>query len=173
MTAGNSKSLQKFCSTSCFHATFLLSLITFNLFCNISYVYTNGTEIGIGLTGFGVVFTAAGVLYFFDKGLIAIGNILFLLGLTLTIGVKSTLLFFTKSQNFKGSISFGVGFFFVMIGWPMIGMIVETYGFFVLFSGFWPTLAIFLQRLPIVGWFFSQPFVTSFFERGRPKRVPV
>ncbi|KAL7233818.1 hypothetical protein ACSBR1_017431 [Camellia fascicularis] len=55
----------------------------------------------------------------------------------------------------------------------MIGMIVETYGFIVLFSGFWPTLAVFLQRLPLVGWVFQQPFVTSFFERSRGRRVPV
>ncbi|KAL7203966.1 hypothetical protein ACSBR2_017097 [Camellia fascicularis] len=54
----------------------------------------------------------------------------------------------------------------------MIGMIVETYGFIVLFSGFWPTLAVFLQRLPLVGWVFQQPFVTSFFERSRGRRVP-
>ncbi|XP_028087172.1 vesicle transport protein GOT1-like isoform X2 [Camellia sinensis] len=101
------------------------------------------------------------------------GNILFLSGVTLTIGVKSTLQFFMKRQNFKGSVSFGVGFFFVLIGWPMIGMIVETYGFIVLFSGFWPTLAVFLQRLPLVGWVFQQPFVTSFFERSRGRRVPV
>ncbi|GFY90360.1 Got1/Sft2-like vescicle transport protein family [Actinidia rufa] len=101
------------------------------------------------------------------------GNILFLSGVTLTIGVKSTLQFFMKRQNFKGSVSFGVGFFFVLIGWPMIGMIVETYGFIVLFSGFWPTLAVFLQRLPIVGWVFRQPFVTSLFERNRGRRVPV
>ncbi|KAF5952718.1 hypothetical protein HYC85_010662 [Camellia sinensis] len=122
---------------------------------------THETEIGLGLTGFGIIFTFVGILLFFDKGFLAMGNILFLSGVTLTIGVKSTLQFFMKRQNFKGSVSFGVGFFFVLIGWPMIGMIVETYGFIVLFSGFWPTLAVFLQRLPLVGWVFQQPFVTS------------
>ncbi|XP_052170997.1 vesicle transport protein GOT1-like isoform X2 [Diospyros lotus] len=101
------------------------------------------------------------------------GNILFLSGVTLTIGVKPTLQFFMKRKDFKGSLSFGVGFFLVLIGWPIIGMIVETYGFVVLFSGFWPTLAVFLQRLPIVGWVFKQSFVTAFFERSRGRRVPV
>uniref|UniRef100_A0A5B7C4F4 Putative vesicle transport protein GOT1B-like n=1 Tax=Davidia involucrata TaxID=16924 RepID=A0A5B7C4F4_DAVIN len=130
-------------------------------------------KVGLGLTGFGIAITLLGILYFFDKGFIAIGNILFVSGVTLTIGVKSTLQFFMKRQNFKGSISFGVGFFFVLIGWPIIGMIVETYGFIVLFSGFWPTLAVFLQRLPILGWVFRLPFVTSFLGRNRSKRVPV
>lgn len=33
----------------------------------------------------------------------------------------------------QGTISFGAGFFFVVIGWPIIGMILEAYGFVVLF----------------------------------------
>lgn len=90
----------------------------------------------------------------------------------------------------QGSISYAVGFFLVLIGWPLIGMLVETYGFVLLFrfgwfspkaigtcqikvllvanednmqicSGFWPTLVVFLQRLPFLGWVFRQPFVTS------------
>ncbi|KAL7203967.1 hypothetical protein ACSBR2_017098 [Camellia fascicularis] len=65
---------------------------------------------------FGIIFTFVGILLFFDKGFLAMGNILFLSGVTLTIGVKSTLQFFMKCQNFKGSVSFGVGFFFVLIG---------------------------------------------------------
>ncbi|KAI5647559.1 hypothetical protein M9H77_33564 [Catharanthus roseus] len=130
-------------------------------------------KIGLGLTLFGVLFIVIGVLCLFDKGFIAIGNILFLSGVTLTIGVKPTIQFFTKPRNYKGSVSFGVGFFFVIIGWPIFGMLVETYGFIALFSGFWPTIAVSVSRIPIVGWIFSQPVVISFFERGRPKRVPV
>ena len=33
----------------------------------------------------------------------------------------------------QGTISFGVGFFFVIIGWPILGMMLEAYGFIVLF----------------------------------------
>ncbi|RRT68217.1 hypothetical protein BHE74_00014576 [Ensete ventricosum] len=101
------------------------------------------------------------------------GNILFLSGLMLTIGLKSTLQFFSKPKNYKGTISFGAGFFLVLVGWPVIGMILESYGFIVLFSGFWSILAVFLQKIPILGWIFQQPFVTSFFDRHGGKRVPV
>lgn len=94
---------------------------------------------------------------------VVLNQILFFSGVTLTIGFKSTMQFFMKRQNFKvfvvqlfsgsmyahvfqlsfftfafssiiqGSISFGVGFFFVLIGWPIVGMILEAYGFIVLF----------------------------------------
>ncbi|XP_062206158.1 vesicle transport protein GOT1-like [Phragmites australis] len=131
-------------------------------------------KIGIGLTGFGVFFSFLGIIFFFDKGLIAMAmQTLFLSGLGLTIGLKSTLLFFAKPKNYKGAMSFGAGFFLVLIGWPFFGMILEAYGFIVLVSGFWPTLVVFLKRIPIIGWIFQQPFVTSFLDHYRGKRVPV
>ncbi|KAK9681548.1 hypothetical protein RND81_10G009900 [Saponaria officinalis] len=139
----------------------------------MSFEMNDRKKIGLGLTGFGVFFTFLGVVLLFDKGLLAMGNILFLSGLALTIGLKFTLQFFMKPQNYKGTISFGVGFFFVLIGWPILGMILESYGFLVLFSGFWPTLAVFAQRIPVLGWILQQPFFTSFLDRYRGKRVPV
>ncbi|MCL7025611.1 hypothetical protein MKW94_015785 [Papaver nudicaule] len=141
----------------------------------VSFEMNDRKKIGLGLTAFGILFSFLGIVFFFDKGLLAMGNILFLSGLMLTIGLKSTMQFFMKRQNYKGTISFGIGFFLVLIGWPLMGMILEAYGFIVLFSGFWPTLAVFLQRIPILGWIFQQPFVTSFMDkyRGRTRRVPV
>ncbi|PIN11838.1 Ferric reductase-like protein [Handroanthus impetiginosus] len=139
----------------------------------VSFDMNDRKKIGLGLTGFGVFFSFLGIILLFDKGLLAIGNILFLSGVMITIGLKSSMQFFLKRSHFKGTVSFGVGFFFILIGWPIIGMILEAYGFVVLFSGFWPTLAVFLQKIPIVGWLFQQPFVRSLFDRYRGKRVPV
>ncbi|CAK9868081.1 unnamed protein product [Sphagnum jensenii] len=132
-------------------------------------------EIGIGLTGFGVLFTFLGIIFFFDKGLLAMGNILFVAGVMLTIGMKSTISFFLKPRNYKGSILFGAGFCLVIFGWAVVGMIIEAYGFILLFSGFWPTVVVFLYRVPVLGWLLQQPFLMSFFDRftRTERRVPV
>ncbi|KMZ68747.1 Protein transport protein GOT1 [Zostera marina] len=139
----------------------------------VSFEMNDRKKIGLGLTGFGVFFSFLGIIFFFDRGLLAMGNILFLSGVMLTIGLKSTMQFFTKRKNYVGTMSFGVGFFLVLCGWAFVGMILEAYGFIVLFSGFWPTLSVFLQRIPFLGWVFQQPFFTSLFDRNRAKRVPV
>ncbi|KAG7018492.1 Vesicle transport protein GOT1, partial [Cucurbita argyrosperma subsp. argyrosperma] len=133
----------------------------------VSFEMNDRKKCSVGFMGFNMVNRAVIYNYvsfqcklltpplFFDS----LNQILFVSGVTLTIGLKSTMQFFMKRQNFKGTISFGLGFFFVIIGWPIFGMILETYGFIVLFSGFWPTLAVFIQKIPILGWLFQQPFV--------------
>ncbi|CAF1877092.1 unnamed protein product [Brassica napus] len=128
----------------------------------MSFEMNDRKKIGLGLTAFGVFFSFLGIMFVFDKGLLAMGNILFISGVSLTIGLKSTMQFFTKRQNYKGTISFGSGFFFVLLGWPIFGMMLETYVFFfVLFSGFWPTLAVFVQKIPVLGWIIQLPYIRS------------
>jgi len=51
---------------------------------------SDNQKIGAFLTGFGFIFTALGVILFFDRGLLAIGNIAFLIGLTMIIGFRKT-----------------------------------------------------------------------------------
>ncbi|KAI5433326.1 variant 2, Golgi Transport [Lathyrus oleraceus] len=105
--------------------------------------------------------------------LICSKKILFVSGVSLTIGLKSTMQFFMKRSNFKGTISFGIGFLILMVGWPILGMIIEAYGFIVLFSGFWPTVSVFIQKIPVLGWLVQLPFIRSLFDRNRGKRMPV
>ena len=51
----------------------------------------------------------------------------------------------------QGSIFFLSGVALVVWGWAIIGMIVETYGFWCLFAGFIPTALSFLRRIPVFG----------------------
>ena len=88
-------------------------------------------------------------MLFFDRGLLSMGNILFLSGVTLTIGPRRTFKFFKR--NAKGTVAFMGGVALVFLGWPFVGMCVEGYGFLVLFSSFFPTVLVFLKLTPSGG----------------------
>jgi len=126
---------------------------------------TDFQKIGVGLAGFGVAFLFLGVLLLFDKGLLAIGNILFLSGLAFVIGLERTFRFFFQWHKAKGSAAFFGGIVVVLFGWPIIGMCVEAYGFVVLFSGFFPVAINFLRRIPVIGSLLNLPVISSYLDR--------
>ena len=51
----------------------------------------------------------------------------------------------------QGTICFMAGVALVVWGWAIVGMLVETYGFWLLFAGFVPTALSFLRRIPVFG----------------------
>ncbi|XP_046391308.1 vesicle transport protein GOT1B [Ischnura elegans] len=120
---------------------------------------TEMQKIGVGLAGFGIGFLFLGVLLLFDKGLLAIGNILFIAGLACVIGLERTFRFFFQKHKVKGSLAFFGGIVIVLWGWPFTGMIIETYGFVLLFSGFFPAAINFLRRVPVLGTFLNLPII--------------
>ncbi|CAF0857450.1 unnamed protein product [Adineta ricciae] len=115
------------------------------------FYFDHHLEIGLGLTIFGVGIIFLGMVFLFDKGLLAVGNILFLAGLSLIIGFERTFRFFFQRYKLKSTALFFGGILLVLIGWPVIGMLIECYGFFLLFGGFIPIVINFLRRLPIIG----------------------
>ena len=58
---------------------------------------------------------------------------MFLAGLAFVIGLERTFRFFVQWHKAKGSAAFFGGIVVVLMGWPLVGMIVEMYGFVVLF----------------------------------------
>ncbi|XP_078139918.1 vesicle transport protein GOT1A isoform X1 [Centroberyx gerrardi] len=99
---------------------------------------TEFQKIGAGLSGFGLFFLLFGVLLYFDSVLLAFGNILFLTGLAFIIGLRRTAQFFFQRHKFRGSFFFLGGVVLVLCRWPVIGMLVESYGFVLLFRSFFP-----------------------------------
>jgi hypothetical protein len=116
--------------------------------------------------------------------LLFLAQLLFLSGITLTIGAKATAkFFFFRPKNWKVLCSEcaihgmyldtrtllcwqGSGFFLggtalVLVGWTFIGLCVEAYGFWLLFSGFIPNVLLFIRRVPYVGKFFDLPVLKT------------
>lgn len=119
------------------------------------------TGIGVGLVGFGLFFLLFGILLYFDSVLMAFGNVsragpggptagsrscpdpllsspsssqlLFLSGLVFIIGFRRTFTFFFQRSKLKGTSFFFGGLIVVLMRWPILGMLLEAYGFISLF----------------------------------------
>jgi hypothetical protein len=90
-------------------------------------------------------------MLFFDRAMLAMGNILFLIGLPLILGPSKTLLFFSRRQKLRGTAAFSIGIFLILFRWPLIGFLVELYGIMILFGDFLATIAGFMGNIPVVG----------------------
>ena len=119
----------------------------------------------------GGFFLIGGVIFFFDRAMLAMGNvrlprpptppqpqpnptlsqILFLIGLTIIIGPSKTAVFFARKQKLKGTAAFFGGLALIVLRWPLIGFLVELYGILVLFGDFLGTIAGFARNVPVVG----------------------
>ncbi|XP_031481731.1 vesicle transport protein GOT1-like [Nymphaea colorata] len=132
----------------------------------MAYELDEQKRIGVGLIGFGLAFTFLGIILFLDRGLLALGNILCLSGVALILGWRSTCKLFSEKVNIKGSLSFFVGVFLILVGWPILGILLEFYGSVVLFRGFWPSIKVFLCNIPVLGWFIQYPslFLNRFWQ---------
>lgn len=134
----------------------------------MAYELNEQKKIGLGLIGFGIFFSFLGVLLFFDRGLLALGNLFWLTGVAILLGLRSTWNLFTNKANYKGSVCFVLGLFFIFVRWPIVGIILEIYGCIALFGGFWPSVKVFLYQIPVVGWIIQYPVLLLDRLRGSP-----
>ncbi|KAI0876272.1 Got1-like family protein [Hypoxylon argillaceum] len=112
---------------------------------------SDNQKIGVVFCSGGGFFLIGGVLLFFDRAMLAMGNILFLIGLTIIIGPQKTLLFFARKQKAKGTAAFFAGLLLIIMRWPLIGFFVELYGIVILFGDFLGTIAGFARNIPVIG----------------------
>eukprot|EP00002_Diphylleia_rotans_P019826 TRINITY_DN3832_c0_g2_i1.p1 TRINITY_DN3832_c0_g2~~TRINITY_DN3832_c0_g2_i1.p1 ORF type:complete len:135 (-),score=29.32 TRINITY_DN3832_c0_g2_i1:342-746(-) len=124
---------------------------------------SNQRTIGLGLTGFGVAFTILGVILFFDGGLLTIGNILFVAGIVVILGVQGSIQVFW-GKNRRASVFFFLGIVFVLVGWPFTGFCIEAFGFINVFGNFIPVALYFLRTLPVIGPILQLPPMKKLFD---------
>lgn len=123
---------------------------------------SDAQKIGMGLVSIGSILLVLGVLFFFDSGLLAMGNLLFVGGLIALIGPSSTVGFFMQAKRLRGTICFCIGVVLVIAGHPIFGMLVEIFGIVNLFGNFFPQALPFLRRIPFIGPAFDSVWVTKF-----------
>ncbi|KAJ9621296.1 Golgi Transport [Taxawa tesnikishii (nom. ined.)] len=112
---------------------------------------SDSQKIGVAFCSGGGFFLIGGVLLFFDRAMLAMGNILFLFGISLLLGPQRTFLFFARRQKLRGTLAFLLGITLILLRWPLIGFLVEIYGIFILFGEFFKTIAGFAYNVPVVG----------------------
>ena len=100
-----------------------------------------------GIAGGGL--TLLGVMLFFQKHLIRLGNILLVAAMPSLVG-PSRLMRFVLARKSAGSV-FLLGFVFTLWGHPLIGLLVEAFGFLNLFGNLFPIVGAMLRNVPGIG----------------------
>lgn len=119
----------------------------------------------MGFTAGGFFFFLFGIMTFFDSAFLALGNILFVIGLILIIGPQRTVTFFTRPTKLRGTICFCTGILLILIKWSFIGFVVECFGILGLFGDFFGTIVQFLRTIPYIGDALSHPLVAPSIDR--------
>ncbi|KAF1825992.1 Got1-domain-containing protein [Dissoconium aciculare CBS 342.82] len=112
---------------------------------------SDSQKVGVAFCSGGVFFLLFGLILFFDRALLSMGNILFLVGITLLLGPQRTAAFFLRKQKWRGTTAFWLGVVLILSRWTFIGFAVQCYGMFILFGEFFKTIAGFAYNIPVVG----------------------
>lgn len=120
---------------------------------------SDAKKVGTFLLFLGVFFLVLGTVLLLDRKLLAMGNLLFLIGFCILSGLSSTLKFFGFAGNWqerwkkrwRGLLTFQGGVLLVLFGYAKTGMLLELFGFLNLFGSLFPIALAFLRKLPVIG----------------------
>lgn len=102
---------------------------------------------------------------FFDASLLAIGNILFIIGVVLIIGPSRAIYFFARPTKIKATLFFFGGIFLILLKRSFIGFAVESVGILFLFGDFLGTIVSFLRSFPVIGPILRNPAIEPYINR--------
>ena len=92
-----------------------------------------------------------GLVFLFDRFFLILGNILFLASAGYSAGLGTLLLFFIKPSKLKGSCFYFSGSLLLLIGWSLIGGVIQSIGVFYLFRDFIPQIYASSKYIPGIG----------------------
>ncbi|CAF0910589.1 unnamed protein product [Adineta ricciae] len=122
---------------------------------------SDSQRMGAGLIGFAFFFILLGFSLFFDRALLALGNIFLIVGVILLLGLGRARTFFVQPDRLTGSACFFVGIALLLLRWPIVGVILEIIGFYKLFGGFFPVIISVLRSIPGFGLVLSLPYIST------------
>lgn len=116
---------------------------------------SSNRKLGTIFLSAGAAFTALGITLFFNKTLMRLGNLLFVAGVPLMIGPGRTIGYFLQPKKARATGCLGCGVFFVLVGHPVIGILLEVFGLLNLFGNMFPLVMMMAKNMPIIGKLFG------------------
>ena len=114
-------------------------------------IKTGNRKIGLPLLGIGAALTVLGISLFFNKTLMRLGNLFFVAGVPMTIGPGRTAGYFFQPTKARATGCLALGIFLVFVGWPVLGIALELFGFLNLFGNMFPVAMVVLKTMPVIG----------------------
>ena len=116
-------------------------------------------KIGSFLMVLGIFFFFLGFVLLLDRKLLAMGNLLFLIGFCTLSGIGATLRFFgfagswreRWTKRWRGLLTFQGGIVLVLFGYSKLGIFLQMFGFLNLYGPLFPIALAFLRKVPIIG----------------------
>ena len=116
-----------------------------------SLLTTGNRKLGILFASGGALFTLLGISLFFNKTLLRMGNLLFMLGVPLILGPGRTAGYFLQPTKARATACLVFGIFLVLVGRPILGMALEIFGILNLFGNMFPVVMVLLRQMPFIG----------------------
>ena len=108
-------------------------------------------KIGLPLLGIGAALTLLGVSLFFNKMLMRLGNLFFVAGVPMTIGPGRTAGYFFQPKKARATACLSLGIILVFAGRPILGILLEVFGFINLFGNMFPLAFAIMKQMPFIG----------------------
>ena len=118
---------------------------------NNTFTGIGNRRLGASLVALGLFCTSFGIMLFFERNLLRIGNLSLLSGLILLVGFDKVSKFLLKKERILAAIITVFGASLVISGKPRLGILCEVMGFFSAFGDILPYLRTILRNIPIVG----------------------